>query len=65
MAISAIRVLCAAAVAAAAAVQVALARARPAHVLVIGIDGIGGDWLLEADAPRLQGLIRGTQSDES
>ena len=63
---SAIRVLCAAAaVAAAAAVQVALA-ARPAHVLIIGIDGLGGDWLLDADAPRLQGLIRGTRcSDES
>ena len=34
----------------------AVGRAQP-NVLIIGIDGLGGDWLMDADAPNLKMLI--------
>jgi hypothetical protein len=40
-----------------AAAAAAAAAAEPRRVVIIGLDGLGGDWLLQANAPRLKALI--------
>jgi hypothetical protein len=42
----------------AVAAWAACVAALPAHVLIVGIDGLGGDWFDTADAPNMQALAR-------